>query len=282
MLAVVRIRLFGGLDVDGIPAHDIGSRKARTLLKALAVARGHRVTIDALTEILWPGALPAHPVEQVQVLVSRLRATLGSECITRTDAGYALHYAWLDVDELEARTTEAANRLAAGGITGARAAAAAAVHLAAGRFLPDEDGEWAEQARRVVERTVARARLIGAEAALSAGDAAGGAELAAAALDHDPYDERALRAVMAAHAHAGRPASALAVYASCRERLAEDLGVSPTAETEHLHAAILRDEWVPGEIPPPSEQAGAGRSPTGAAPFAGRAAVLAALDGELA
>jgi DNA-binding SARP family transcriptional activator len=37
----------------------------------------------------------------------------------------------------------------------------------------------------------------------------------------------------------GRPASALAAYAEVRARLAEDLGVSPAAETEALHSEIL-------------------------------------------
>ena len=48
-----------------------------------------------------------------------------------------------------------------------------------------------------------------------------------AGLDHDPYDEAALRSLMRAHVALGRPASALAAYAEVRARLAEDLGVSP-------------------------------------------------------
>ena len=62
---------------------------------------------------------------------------------------------------------------------------------------------------------------------------------AARGLDHDPYDEAALRSLMRAHAALGRPASALAAYAEVRARLAEDLGVSPAAETEALHSEIL-------------------------------------------
>ncbi|MGH9269356.1 MAG: ATP-binding protein, partial [Acidimicrobiales bacterium] len=48
-----------------------------------------------------------------------------------------------------------------------------------------------------------------------------------------------LRALMEAHLVAGRPASALAAYARVRERLAEELGVPPTAETERLHGRVL-------------------------------------------
>lgn len=270
----MRIRLLGGLEVEGFARHDVGSRKARTIVKVLAAARGRAVTVDELTEVLWPRTLPARPAEQVQVLVSRLRATFGADRFVRTEAGYALRYDWLDVDHLEARTDEASSRLAAGAVGAARAAAAAALRLVRGPLLPDED-DWAEPPRLVVERTVARARLIGAEAALVAGDPVAACALAEGALDHDPYDERALRAVMGAHAAAGRPASALAAYARGQQRLAEDLGVDPAPETDSLNAAIAR-----GDLPTGITAPGGPDGVTTA--LVGRPGELAVLDRELA
>ena len=88
-------------------------------------------------------------------------------------------------------------------------------------------------------RSVAATRLLAAEAALVAGDPARAVVLAAGGLDHDPYDEAALRALMRGHVALGRPASALGTYAAARARLAEDLGVSPTAATEALHQQVL-------------------------------------------
>ena len=84
-----------------------------------------------------------------------------------------------------------------------------------------------------------RVRLVGAEALLGCGQPLEAAVHAEEALTHDPYDEHALRLLMRAHADAGRPASALARYAAARELLSNDLGVSPAAETEALHTAIL-------------------------------------------
>ena len=69
------MRLLGGLVVEGRPASEVGSRKARTLLAALAVAQGAPVGVDVLAEILWADDLPAKPSEQVGVLVSRLRGS---------------------------------------------------------------------------------------------------------------------------------------------------------------------------------------------------------------
>ncbi|HVM52699.1 MAG TPA: BTAD domain-containing putative transcriptional regulator [Acidimicrobiales bacterium] len=261
----LRIRLLGALDVEGVAARDLGSRKARTLLKLLALARGAPVPADRAAEALWGDDPPAKPVDQLGVLVSRLRPVLGADRITRTDAGWSLAADWLDVAELEMRVEEAAARLRAGRPTAALAAARAALALVRGELLADEpDAPWADAERAATTRTVARARVLAAEASLAAGQPAEAATEAERALDHDPYDEAALRVLMRAHTAAGRPASALAAYARARERLAEDLGVDPTRETEDLHTAIL---LAPDEA--------AARPPA----IVGRARELAVLEG---
>ena len=89
---------------------------------------------------------------------------------------------------------------------------------------------------------------MGAQAALAAGDLAGAARLAEGALDHDPYDEVVLRTLMTALAASGRPASALAAYATVRARLADDLGVDPAPDTEALHTAVLLGRPLPGPV----------------------------------
>ncbi|MGH9150291.1 MAG: AfsR/SARP family transcriptional regulator, partial [Acidimicrobiales bacterium] len=86
--------------VEGVADRDLGSRKARTLVKLLVLARGAPVRVDSIAEVLWGEALPAQPAEQVGVLVSRLRRVLGASRLPRTDAGYALRADWLDVDEV--------------------------------------------------------------------------------------------------------------------------------------------------------------------------------------
>jgi DNA-binding SARP family transcriptional activator len=272
----LRVRLLGGLDIEGLDERAIGSRKARTLVKVLALGRGAPVLADVVVDALWPGGdVPAKPLEQIGVLVSRLRAVIGSERLVRTDAGWALSLDWLDVAELEDRVEEAATRLATGSPTAARAAARAALALVRGDFLADEaDPVWAEADRAAVARTIARARVVAADAALAIGDPGDAAAVAEGALDHDPYDEAALRTLMRAHAAAGRPASALAAYARARERLSEDLGVDPVKETETLHTAILLGDVAATLVPSP-------RGDARVATIVGRSAELAALDSSL-
>lgn len=228
------MRLLGPLEIEGVEPRALGSRKARTLVKVLALAGGAPVDGDHIVDVLWGDDPPARPTEQIGVLVSRLRPVLD---ITRSDAGWSLAVEWLDVTELDARVDEAARATSP---TVALAAARAALTLVRGDLLADErDPWWATTERAAVARTIARARVLAADAALAAGQPVDAAAEAERALDHDPYDEAALRALMRAHAAAGKPASALAAYARARERLAEDLGVDPTRETEHLHTSIL-------------------------------------------
>ena len=258
--------------MDGIAERDLGSRKGRTLLKVLVLARGQPVRADALAEILWGDEQPARPSEQVGVLVSRLRGVLGPDRLPRSEAGYFVVVDWLDVDEVEALATAATAALAEGKVGAARAAAEAALSLVRGPVLPDEDGLWVEAERAAADAAVARARTLAIDAAAAAGDHGGAAALGEAALARDPYDEAALRSLMRSHLAMGRPASALAAYARVRTRLVEDLGVSPTAETEAVYERALAIEQSP-----PAPSAPAVTSPP-TRPFAGRAAELAVLD----
>ena len=55
----------------------MGSRKSRTLLKVLAVARPGPVAVDRIVEVLWADEPPAAAEQNVASLVSRLRGVLG-------------------------------------------------------------------------------------------------------------------------------------------------------------------------------------------------------------
>jgi DNA-binding SARP family transcriptional activator len=267
MEGALRIRLLGGFEVEGLAPAALGSRKARTLLKRLAVEAGSPVAVDALVDALWPDA--TDPDNQLAVLVSRLRKVLGSERLVRGDAGYQLRVDWLDLTELAERVAAAEQRLE-GSPTAARAAALAAVTLARGDLLPEEpDADWARAPRAAARRLVARARAVGAEAALRAGRPAEAVETAAAALDADPFDEVALRLLMRGHLAAGAPARALAEYAVAAQRIADELGVDLDPETRRLHVEVLAATQAPAP----------GVKRSAAVELVGRAAELAELTG---
>jgi len=69
-------------------------------------------------------------------------------------------------------------------------------------------------------------------------DSGEGIDLSARLLDADPLDETALRAHMSWLARGGQSARARQAYRDFVERLAEDLGLAPSAELKALHDAL--------------------------------------------
>lgn len=245
------VRVLGEFGVDGVDLALAGSRKERLLLRLLALARGRFVRTDLLAEALWGATQPARPADQVAVLASRLRRRIGRERIEHGDDGYRLRYDWLDADQLDTLVAEIERRRAAVGRQGLvdpRAgnvvgAARAALVLARGAPAPvDSDAEWVAAELAGLHRLMLRARRVAATALLDSGNWLEAADLLAADLEHDPYDEHAARLLMRANVAGGRPGVALAVYAELRERLADDLGTEPDPDTSALHTAVLRGE----------------------------------------
>ena len=267
------VRVLGDLGVDGVDLQSLGSRKGRALLWLLALGRGSAVPVDALVDALWPDGAPTRPVDQLAVLVSRLRAVLGRDRILRVDSGYRLAYDWLDLDELEAVTAETAARLSDGNHVGASAAGRVVASLLrdVGR-TPESRGSWVTTQLAVLERDVARARRTAASALLAGGAWLDAADLAAAALAADAFDEHALRLLMRANVAGGRTATALAFYAASRRLVADELGTDPSPETEALHEAILRGAVSSTQSPASVVSTASGGD------LVGRARELAALD----
>jgi DNA-binding SARP family transcriptional activator len=285
----LKVSVLGALDIHGVDKHALGSRKARTLIKVLAVARGQPVAVPRLVDCLWPDRPPARPSQQISVLVSRLRAVLGAERLPRSDAGYQLLADWIDLDIANHLATAAARRLAAQNYASARLAAEAALALMRGDLLADEpDSPWADEERAAVARLGIDVRRTAARAALAIGDFSVAREMSEAVVAADPYDEGALQVFMAALAHGGQPGTALATFARARKRLREDLGVDPSPATDAVHKAILQGKPIPGlviavatnygrdsaaTLPSAGEVAGGG--------LAGRDAELVVLDAAL-
>jgi len=236
------VRVLGDFGVDGIEPQAFGSRKARLALQLIALGGGQAVPAGVLIDALWDTAPPARPEDQLAVLMSRLRSVLGRERIEHRDQGYLLRCDWLDATELAVLTREVEARREAGHLTGAVAAARVALSLIRGDGPQPPPGEWAQLRQAELERLIGRARLVAATALLEAGDWMAAADAASAAAERDPYDEAALRVLLRAHVLGGRVAGALSIYASARERLADELGTDPSPETTALYTAILRGE----------------------------------------
>lgn len=251
----LRVHLLGGLEVEGLAPLAVGSRKARAVLRRLAVAAGSVVHEESLVDAAWPGDHPVRSRDQLAVLVSRLRAALGSEHLLRQDAGYRLVADWLDVDVLSSALADLpllpppeALRRGRGGL-----------RLVRGPLLPEEDAEWAEAARVDVEAVVRALRRATAEAALAAGRPRDAVELARGCLRDDPYDEEVLRLLMSASLSGGLVSVGLAAFEQTSRQLAAELGVDPSPETRAVHLRLLTRTAAPAAVPTPARAAHATR-----------------------
>ena len=116
---MLRIYLLGPFRVEhngqSIPPQEWARPKDRSLLKLLALERGHLVPQDRLLDLLWPDLTPAAAANNLHVAVSRLRKVLDpllpsttstSQVIRREEAGYTLPAdtpVWTDLEEFRRR-----------------------------------------------------------------------------------------------------------------------------------------------------------------------------------
>jgi DNA-binding SARP family transcriptional activator/tetratricopeptide (TPR) repeat protein len=238
----LRVRLLGGLAVEGVPVLSLGSRKGRAVLRRLALAAGAYVPADELVVAAWPEGLPARAADQLAVLVSRLRGVVSSDRLEKHEAGYRLLCDWLDTSALRQHVARGEAALGAGDVPAALQEGRAAVALLTGPVLPEDDSDAALEERTAVERFAARARLLAADAALRSGSAWEAVELAARVREDDPYDEAALRLQLRALAATSRAAVAVTTYLETARLLRDELGTEPEAATEQVYLELLREQ----------------------------------------
>jgi DNA-binding SARP family transcriptional activator len=223
-----------------VPAAEVGSRKARTLLALLATRR-EQSHPDRIVEALWGNGRPRHPAGNVATLVSRLRSVLGDAVIVRGRVGYQLG-GHVRVDLFAAADLVSGAEQA---IHGGRPDLAMPEARKAVRLLDKEPmlahEPWAHSARLLADQLLRRARAALAEAALNVGDTRTATVAAGAAVRADSLDEAAYRVLMRAHYAAGDRAQALCAYGRLRATLSAELGVDPARATRDLHVVILQD-----------------------------------------
>src|SRR4051794_3617011 len=249
---------------DQIPA--VGSRKARTLLKLLAVHRARQVPVDLIVDVLWGAEPPSRPEANVASLVSRLRARFGREVVTGRRDSYRLGRppaVLVALDVAAAALAAAVRPLAAGEPALAGAVSGRVLEaLGEGEALPeDRDAEWARPARTETAELLQKARHLAVKAALAVADPATARDVSAKAIAADPWDEEACRLLMRAEAALFEPARALAAYERLRASLADEFGADPAPETRRVHLSILREERAePTAANPAPESQLAGRT----------------------
>ncbi len=274
---VVRVALLGevAVRVHGQRV-ELGPRKQRCVLAALAVDLNRPVPVDRLAERVWGAEPPRRARETLSSYVSRLRQ-LGVG-VDRRSGGYVLVADDDVVDLYRFRRLCARAR----GADDERAAVllGEALDLWAGESLGGLESDWAvaERERLRQERVEVECELT--DVRLRLGHGAGlVAELAARAAEY-PLDERIAGQYLMALHRAGRSADALAYYRVLRARLVEELGADPGVALRDLHSRILDGEPVP--VVARSQSGVTPRQlPAAPTPFVGRDDEISRLDAVL-
>ncbi len=158
----------------------------------------------------------------------------------------------VDIDEAADLVSQAGRRLAEGAPGLALTAARRALDLVEAEPLVEEDdAPWVVDVRGRWHELRRNAHHHAAQAALETGDVTTARALALAALATDPFDEPAMRLLLAAGQAAGEAARALVAYHVFRARLVDELGVEPAPATRAAYLAVLH-ETPAGPEPTPA------------------------------
>jgi predicted ATPase/DNA-binding SARP family transcriptional activator len=249
----VRIGILGPLEVRvgfGEPVEVVGPRLSSLVIR-LALDPDRVVLTSQLVDAVWDEDPPAGATNALQSLVSRLRRLL-PDVVETHPTGYRLALAPEAVDAVRFESLAAAGRSE---LTHdpPRAGLTLRAALALWRGPPLADAATARFAAAAVAR-LEELRLGALEDRIDADLATGGhdavlAELDALVTDH-PLRERLCGQLIRALASAGRQAEALAAYERLRRRLADDLGIDPSAELRAVHVGVLRGETAPPAVEP--------------------------------
>ncbi|HWI43756.1 MAG TPA: BTAD domain-containing putative transcriptional regulator [Nocardioides sp.] len=231
----ILLTLLDGVRWEGTP---VPGDRPQALLAALADA-GRTVGTDRLVDLVWSEDRPANPGKALQVLVSRLRSTLGAGVVVTDGEGYRLDLPGDQVDAVSLRRLARRARETLGADPGEAlrwSEEALAISVAPG--ATEGEGMLAVVRRRAAEE-LASARLVRARALTRTGQHAMAlADLETAAREH-PDDEQLLADLLRAEAAVRGAAAALDRFEAYRADLRDRLGSDPGSELQRLHRELL-------------------------------------------
>ena len=242
----LRIDLLGGfaVGVDGrwISEEAWRLRKAKSLVKLLALAPRHRLAWEELGEALWPQKDAAAVRNNFHQTLRASRDAFASVGLDgrkalRLHGGVVSFGEGLEVTvDVEEFTAAAGRAQRTGAIEHYRAAA----ELYAGELLPEDRYEdWAEAARVALQETYTTLLLELARRHRDRDEAEAAIGVLYVLLAHDELHEGARRELMELFAESGRRQEALAEFEKLREKLRQSLEADPDPETRRLYRQLL-------------------------------------------
>ena len=250
--SLLRIYLTGEVAVERgdhlLRNGDLPGRQGRLALVYLVAERERAVTQAELAELLWPDSLPPSWPVALSAVISKLRqklATVGldrDQIIANAFRCYQFRPpvdTWIDLEAAADALHQAEGAVIANQPEAAYGPALIATTIARRPFLVGEDAAWVTSRRERLRDLLVRALDCRVEALVWNGELALAQDQARAAVDLEPFRESGYRRLMQVLVKRGDRAEAVRVYQQCRQRLADELGVAPSDETESLLRHLL-------------------------------------------
>ncbi len=218
----------GGEQVDG----PWRLRKAKTLVKLVALAPGHRIHRDVVIDRLWPDADPDAGANNLYQALHAARRVLGSDRIVLRDEMVVLgpgDDVAVDVDAFTA---------AASAVDGTPGSLAGALATWTGDLLPEDMYEdWATPHREQLANQRAHLMVQLASALVEQGEAGEAALTLETLAVERPDDEEVHRALLQALFAGGRSSDAARAFERLRDAL-EEYGMAPSRATADMYRRL--------------------------------------------
>ncbi len=257
----MQFRVLGSLEVRrGDDLVDIGSSNERKVLAALLVDANAVVSTSRLIEVLWGDDPPTSDRNALQTYVARLRRRLTTAAtpapIVTRPPGYAIELRPHQLDSLRFREMVDLARSTLH-VDPARALELLDDALALWRgpaFAEFADDDVARGEAACLEELRQTAVAHRVEALLALGRSPDAVSVLEGVVAAHPLSERPHAQLMRALAQCGRQVDALRLYQRFRQRLADELGLEPSAALRDLESDILTQapHVAPAEPPAPS------------------------------
>ncbi|OKI84569.1 hypothetical protein A6A27_40260 [Micromonospora sp. CB01531] len=242
MAPLLTLRLLGGFRVERADLGPLPERwrrpGARTVVKVLALAPGHRLHRDQVTDACWPDADVLTARRSLRVSLHTARHTLEPELPPRGRSSYLTTDGellalvpgtiWVDVVQAE---EDAAAALT----TSDAEALDASWRLLSQDLLPeDRYADWAANRRRELSALRRRVAAALGDAHTVAGRPGRAVEILEQTVTAEEVDEALHRRLLAAYLASGDRTRAIDHYRRLQRLLEKELGTAPEPETQAL------------------------------------------------
>ena len=253
-LVIPRIYLTGQVSLECgdrlVTEGALPGRQGRLAFVFLVANRSRPVGRAELVDVIWPEQPPPEADAALSAILSKLRAVLKKLGCSAPEASIDVGsgsigirfppQTWVDIEDAASAIDQAEGALRAGDWARAWGFANVVISITRRPFIQDHEAGWIQTLRMMLRTLLTRGLECLAAVSQLTGESSLALQYTTEVLKLEPFREVAYQRLMHLHATMGNNAEALRVFEQCRRLLREELGASPSPQTEAVFLKILR------------------------------------------